>query len=68
MLVILLSQEAEIRRIKVLRQPREIVCETLSQKYPTQSRTGRLGCLPNKHEAMSSSSSTTKKTKKKFLD
>jgi hypothetical protein len=33
--VILATQEAEIRRIKVQSQPQQIVCETLSQKYPT---------------------------------
>jgi hypothetical protein len=33
--VILATQEAEIRRITVQSQPRQIVCETLSQKYPT---------------------------------
>jgi hypothetical protein len=32
--VILATQEAEIRRIMVQSQPREIVRETLSQKYP----------------------------------
>jgi hypothetical protein len=30
------TQEAEIRRIEVQSQPGQIVCETLSQKYPTQ--------------------------------
>jgi hypothetical protein len=38
--VILATQEAEIRRIVVISQPRQIVCETLSQKYPTQNRAG----------------------------
>jgi hypothetical protein len=33
---ILATQEAEIRRIMVRNQPRQIVCETLSQKYLTQ--------------------------------
>jgi hypothetical protein len=28
------------RRIMVQSQPRQIVCETLSEKYPTQTRTG----------------------------
>jgi hypothetical protein len=32
MLVILATQEAEIRRISVQSQPRQTVCETLSQK------------------------------------
>jgi hypothetical protein len=38
--VILATQEAEIRRITVQRQPRQIVHETLSQKNPSQKRTG----------------------------
>jgi hypothetical protein len=38
--VILATQEAEIRRITVGSQPRQIVHETLSQKNPTQKRAG----------------------------
>jgi hypothetical protein len=38
--VILAAQEAEIRRITVQRQPWQIVHETLSQKDPTQKKTG----------------------------
>jgi hypothetical protein len=38
--VMLATQEAEIRRIMVQSQPRQIVCETLSQKHPTQKRAG----------------------------
>jgi hypothetical protein len=34
--VILVTQEAEIRRISVRSQPRQIVCEILSQKEPSQ--------------------------------
>jgi hypothetical protein len=34
--VVLATQEAEIKRIKV--QNQQIVCETLSQKHPTQKR------------------------------
>jgi hypothetical protein len=30
------TQEAEIRRIRVQSQPRQIVRETLSRKYPSQ--------------------------------
>jgi hypothetical protein len=30
------TQEAEIRRTEVQSQPWQIICETLSQKYPTQ--------------------------------
>jgi hypothetical protein len=36
MLVILATQEAENRRMAVQDQPRQIVHETLSQKYSTQ--------------------------------
>jgi hypothetical protein len=38
--VILATQEAGIRRIKVLCQPRQIVFEILSLKNPSQKRTG----------------------------
>jgi hypothetical protein len=38
--VILATQEAEIRRIMVQSQPRQIVCKTLSQKNPIQKRAG----------------------------
>jgi hypothetical protein len=38
--VILAAQEAEIRRIRVPSQPRQIVCETLSQETPSQKRAG----------------------------
>jgi hypothetical protein len=36
----LATQEAKIRRTEVRSQPRQIVCETLSQKYPSQKRAG----------------------------
>jgi hypothetical protein len=36
--VILITQEAEIRRILVRRQPGQIVHQTLSQKYLTKKR------------------------------
>jgi hypothetical protein len=36
--VILTTQEAEIRRITVQSQPRQMVHETLSQKNPSQKR------------------------------
>jgi hypothetical protein len=36
--VILDTQEAEIRRITVQSQPRQIVCKILSQKNPSQKR------------------------------
>jgi hypothetical protein len=38
--IILATQEAEIRRIEVQNQPRQIVCETLSQKPFTKNRAG----------------------------
>jgi hypothetical protein len=38
--VIQATQEVEIRRMAVQSQPRQIVHETLSQKYPTQKKTG----------------------------
>jgi hypothetical protein len=37
---ILASQEAEIRRILVQSQSRQIVCETLSQKNSTHTKKG----------------------------
>jgi hypothetical protein len=38
--IILATQEAEIRRIMVQSQPKQIVQETLSQKNPSQMRAG----------------------------
>jgi hypothetical protein len=59
--VILAIQEAEIRRIMVRSQTWQIVCETLSQKYPMQKRAGGVTqvvqYLPTKHEALSSNHS-----------
>jgi hypothetical protein len=44
------TQEAEIRRIVVQSQLRQIVHKTVSQKYPTQKRAGGVvqvvQCLP----------------------
>jgi hypothetical protein len=40
--VILATQEAEIRRIEARSQPRQTVQETLSQKYSTKSKAGRV--------------------------
>jgi hypothetical protein len=42
MSVILATQEAEIRRIAVGSQPREIVYETLFWKRPSQKRAGEV--------------------------
>jgi hypothetical protein len=40
--IILVSQEAEIGRMWVHSQPRQIVHEILSQKYSTQKRVGSM--------------------------
>jgi hypothetical protein len=40
--IILVTQEAEIRRIVVRSQPEQIVCENLSQKNPTKKRAGEV--------------------------
>jgi hypothetical protein len=58
--VILVTQEAEIRRIMVQRQPGQIVCETLSQK--TLHRKGLVEWL--KVKILSSSPSTAIHKKK----
>jgi hypothetical protein len=60
--VILATQEAEIRRITVQRQPGQIVRETLSQKK-THHKKGLLEWL--KVKALRSSPSTTKEKKRK---
>jgi hypothetical protein len=70
MFVILATREAEIRRMAVQGQPRQIVRESLFLKYPThKKRAGEMAqvvkFLPRKHEALSSNSSTAKKKKKK---
>jgi hypothetical protein len=69
MSVILATQEAEIRRIVVQSQPRQIVLETLSRKYPSQKRAGGMAqvvaCLPSKGEALSLNPSAAKKKKKR---
>jgi hypothetical protein len=54
-------QKAEIRRITVQDQPRKIVRDTLSQKYPIQKRSQVEECQPSKLEALNLNSSTTKK-------
>jgi hypothetical protein len=38
MLIILATQETEIRRIAVQSQPGKVICEALSQKHPSQKR------------------------------
>jgi hypothetical protein len=59
--VILAIQEAEIRRISVQSQPRQIVCQTLSRKYTSQK--GLAEWL--KVKVLSSSPGSAKKKKKK---
>jgi hypothetical protein len=62
--VILATQEANIRRIEVRSQPRKIFHETLSQKYPTQKRASGVAQVVveyNKHEAFSSTPTTSSK-------
>jgi hypothetical protein len=68
----LATWEAEIRQIAVGSQPGQIVQETLSQKYPTQNRAGRVTQvverLPSKHESLSSSPATTPLKREQELD
>jgi hypothetical protein len=61
--IILATQEVEIRRITVQSPPRQIVCETLSQK--TLHKIGLVEWL--KVKTLSSSPSTTKKKKIKKI-
>jgi hypothetical protein len=63
--VILPTQEAEIRRIKVKSQPGQTVCQTLSLKTLSQ-KIGVVEWLQVK--ALSSSPSTTNKKKQKTLN
>jgi hypothetical protein len=58
--VILATQEAEIRRIEVRSQPRQIVHKTLSRKYP--SKKGLEEWI--KVKALSSNPNTAKKKKR----
>jgi hypothetical protein len=55
---------AEVRGIAVQRQPRQIVHEPLSQKYPVQKRAGGVAeavqHLPSKHKTLSSNPNTIK--------
>jgi hypothetical protein len=60
MSVILATQEAEIRRIKVQSQPGQIANKTLSQKYPTQKKGWQSGSNAE-CEALSSNPGTAKK-------
>jgi hypothetical protein len=65
--IILVSQEADIRRIQVRSQPRQIVHETLSRNIQHKTAGFVLGVaqvvklLPSKHKALSSNPSTKKK-------
>jgi hypothetical protein len=64
---ILATQEAEIRRITVQSQPRQIVCKTLSKKYRTHIHTQTHKGLVEwvKVKALSLSPNTKKKKKEK---
>jgi hypothetical protein len=67
--VILVTQEAEIRRITVRGQPWQIVFKTLSQKLHNTTRNGRvakvLEQMSSKHEALSSNPILQTKQNKK---
>jgi hypothetical protein len=71
MSVILAIWEAEISRIMVWSQPRQTVSETLTGKYPTPKKAGRVAQvvehLPRKCEALNSNPSTAKKKKKAYI-
>jgi hypothetical protein len=64
----LVTQEADSRRITVGSQPGQIVHETLSQKYSTRKKSGRVAqvveYLSSKHESVSSYHSTAPPPKK----
>jgi hypothetical protein len=64
--IILVTQEAEIRRIIVRSQPRQIVRETPSQKTYHKKRAGGVAQvvehLPRKSEALSSNKKKNRKT------
>jgi hypothetical protein len=66
--VILAAQETGIKRITVQRQPRQIFPQTLSQKYPTQKRTGRVAQtveqVPKKYEVLQYHKEAKKKNRK----
>jgi hypothetical protein len=57
---ILATQEAEIRRITVRSQPRQIVYKTLSWKYLTHKKGWRSGSSVLRLKAVSSNPSTAK--------
>jgi hypothetical protein len=69
--VILATQEAEIRRITVQSQPGQIILQTLSQKYPTQNRTGGVAqaveSLPSKYNALVQTKNPQDKGEKQVL-
>jgi hypothetical protein len=60
--IILVTQEAEIRRIMYSKPVWAKSSENLSRKYPTQKRTSRVVQMVEcKHEALSSRPNTIKK-------
>jgi hypothetical protein len=66
MLVILVTQEAEIRRIMVRSQPGQIVNEALSRKNPSQKRAG--GVTQGVGPEFKFQYHKKKKKKEKYLD
>jgi hypothetical protein len=66
--LILATQEEEIKRITFQSQPRQIVHEILSRKYPTQKRAGGVThvveYLPSNSEVLSSNPNTVPKINK----
>jgi hypothetical protein len=62
------GREAEIRKIQVQSNPRQIVQEDQSQKYPTQKKFGSMAqvvqCLTSKLGTLSSNPSTPPKKEK----
>jgi hypothetical protein len=68
--IILATWKAEIRRTAIQSQPRQPVCKTLSQKYPTHTKKKTadgpaqvIKCLPGKSEPEFKSQYCQKKKK-----
>jgi hypothetical protein len=68
--IIVVAQQPDIKGITVQNQSRQIVHETLSQKYPTQKRASRVAkiveYLTSKYETLSSNPRTIYPTPKKY--
>jgi hypothetical protein len=67
MLVILATEEAEIRRIMVPSQPSQRVQETLSRENPLQKRAGGVAEGIFKPQVNSSPSTTKRRKEKKYI-